>query len=114
MKDIRLYFDHILESIEKIERYTAEGRDAFFQDTMAQDAVLRNLQTLAESTKHIPPDLKAAYSEISWERIVAFRNILVHEYLEIRLIRIWEIIEDFLPPLRRAAEAMLKELEKER
>lgn len=33
MKDDRLYLIHVLECIERVERYTAPGRDAFFSDT---------------------------------------------------------------------------------
>ena len=51
MKDDSLYLIHILECIDRIERYTADGGDAFMDDTKTQDAVLRNLQTLAESTQ---------------------------------------------------------------
>ena len=41
MKDDRLYLMHILECIERIQRYTAEGKDFFFVDTKTQDAVNR-------------------------------------------------------------------------
>jgi uncharacterized protein with HEPN domain len=54
-KDERLYFVHILESIERIRRYTVDGRDAFLIDEKTQDAVVRNLQTLVESTQRLAP-----------------------------------------------------------
>ena len=50
MKDDRLYLIHIREAIERIEEYTREGAEAFLEDHKTQDAVLRNLHTLAEST----------------------------------------------------------------
>jgi uncharacterized protein with HEPN domain len=50
VRDARLYLIHITECIERIESYTAPGHDAFLADTMIQDAVLRNLHTLSEST----------------------------------------------------------------
>jgi uncharacterized protein with HEPN domain len=50
MKDDRLYLIHIIERIERIEQYTSEGRDTFLADTKTQDAVLRNLHTLSESS----------------------------------------------------------------
>ena len=53
MKDDRLYLLHISESLERIEEYVAEGREAFFADRKTQDAVLRNLQTLAESSQRL-------------------------------------------------------------
>jgi len=50
MKDNRVYLLHILECIRRIEEDTAGGKDAFLASRTPQDAVLRNLQTLAEST----------------------------------------------------------------
>jgi uncharacterized protein with HEPN domain len=64
VKDERLYLIHIRECIARIEQYTAEGREAFFADTKTQDAVMRNLQTLAEATQRLSGDLKAAYPEV--------------------------------------------------
>ena len=45
MKDDRLYVEHILECVERIERYCEGGEPDFFASVMIQDAVLRNLQT---------------------------------------------------------------------
>ena len=51
MKDDRLYLIHIRECIERIRRYTAGGRTAFFADDMIHDAVVRNLQVLYSRSK---------------------------------------------------------------
>jgi uncharacterized protein with HEPN domain len=111
VKDDRLYLIHIRESIARIEEYTSEGREAFFADTRTQDAVLRNLQTLAESTQRLSADLKAAYLEVDWRGISGLRNILVHDYLGINLVRIWEIIARDLPVLKEQIELLLGGLE---
>jgi uncharacterized protein with HEPN domain len=36
---------------------------------------------------------KGSDPQIPWRNIAGFRNILVHDYLGIKLQRIWEIIE---------------------
>ncbi len=64
MKDEKLYVVHILECVQRIENYTVGGKKAFFDDIKSQDAVLRNLHTLAESTQRLSEDLKAKYPEI--------------------------------------------------
>jgi uncharacterized protein with HEPN domain len=107
VKDDRLYLIHILEYIARIEEYTAEGRQVFFADTRTQDAVLRNLQTLAESTQRLSLNLKAAYPDVDWRGISGLRNILVHDYLGINLVRVWEIVERDLPLLKRQIETLL-------
>lgn len=111
MKDDRLYLIHILECIERVERYTSEGRQAFLDDTKTQDATVRNLQVLAESTKRISEELKAAHPEIEWRKIAGFRNILVHDYLGIDHERVWLIIQNELPSLKMTVEALLEELD---
>lgn len=41
MRDERVYLVHAIESIDAIQSYTVEGRDAFFADPKTQDAVIR-------------------------------------------------------------------------
>lgn len=107
MKDEKLYLVHIKECIERIETYTAEGKDAFLSDEKTQDAVLRNLQTLAESTQLVSDDTKKSNPAVDWRGIAGFRNVLVHEYLGVDLKRVWDIVERDLPPLKREIENLL-------
>lgn len=110
MKDDRLYAVHIRESIEKIETYTKEGKQAFLSDTKTQDAVVRNLQTLAESTQRLSDKIKTQYPHIDWRNIAGFRNVAVHEYLGIDTEQIWDIVELDLPPLKKTIMDILKTL----
>ena len=98
MKDIGVYLENILSCIERVRRYTASGRDVFFRDEMTQDAVIRSLQVLAESCGRLPRDLRERRREIDWRGINGFRNVLVHDYLDLNLERIWAVIESELPP----------------
>jgi uncharacterized protein with HEPN domain len=47
----QVYVEHMLECIGRIERYVDNDRDRFMQSEIVQDAVVRNLQTLAESSQ---------------------------------------------------------------
>jgi len=111
VKDDSVYLKHILESIRRIEENTRDGREKFLETHTLQDAVLRNLQTLSESTQRLSDALKAKRSEIEWNRIAAFRNILVHDYLGIDMERIWDLVQRDVPALKRAAEALLRPVE---
>jgi uncharacterized protein with HEPN domain len=99
---------HIRECLGRVTDYTAGGRDEFLADTKTQDAVLRNLQIMGESTQRLSPALKAAHPQVEWREIVAFRNILVHNYLGMDLAQVWEIVTDDLPPFQREIGAMLR------
>jgi uncharacterized protein with HEPN domain len=108
VKDDAVYLKHILESIRRIEENTRDGREKFLQTHALQDAVLRNLQTLSESTQRLSGALKAKRPEIEWKRIAAFRNILVHDYLGIDMERIWDIVQRDVPALKRAILEILR------
>jgi uncharacterized protein with HEPN domain len=107
LKDDRLYLAHIKDCIDRIEEYTAEGRDAFLADRKSQDAVLRNLQVMAESTQRISESLKALHPAIDWRALAGFRNLLVHDYLGVGVTRVWEVIEEYLPKLKREIDLMV-------
>ena len=111
MKDDAVYLKHILESIGRIEENTRDGREKFLQTHTLQDAVLRNLQTLSESTQCLSDALKEKRPEIEWKRVAAFRNILVHDYLGIDIERVWDIVQRDVPALKHAAEAFLRVVE---
>ena len=111
MKDDVVYLHHVRECIRRIEENVAGGRDQFMASHTLQDAVLRNLQTMTESTQRLSETIKAAHPEIEWRRIAAFRNVLVHAYLGIDLERVWEVVQRDVPTLKRAILAMLESRE---
>jgi uncharacterized protein with HEPN domain len=111
LKADRIYLEHILDCLEAINKYVAGGRDSFLTDRKTQKATLRELQELAESTQRLSSSLKQRHAEIPWLAIAGFRNVLVHDYLGISLDRVWTIIENDLPPLRAAVQAMYWELD---
>ena len=110
----KLYLSHILvlECIGRIEIYSMDGREEFMKNTMVQDAILRNLQILAESTTHLSDSLLLHQPQIEWKRIRGFRNIIVHDYLGIDLERVWPIIVHELPVLKDVVKDMLEGMEK--
>jgi uncharacterized protein with HEPN domain len=107
MKDDAVYLRYILECIHRIEEDVAEGRERFLTLHTFQDAVLRNLQVLAESTQRLSGGLKETQPAVEWRKIGAFRNILVHDYLGIDLDAIWGITQSEIPSLKLAVESML-------
>jgi len=105
VKDDTVYLRHILECIRRVEENTAGGYEAFTASHTLQDAVLRNLQTMAESTQRLSEGAKAAAPSVDWSAISGFRNVLVHNYLGIELSRIWTIVQQDEPILKAAVQA---------
>lgn len=110
MKDDAFYLRHILECIHRVEEDTAAGVDVFRGSRVTQDAVLRNLQVLAESCQRLSAALKARWPLVEWSQIAAFRNVLVHGCLGVDLEQVWKITQADVPALRKNVELMLREV----
>ena len=99
---------HIRGRIARIENYTNGKRSKFYDSHLVQDAVIRNLRTIAESTQRLSDSLKAAEPEVPWRAIAGFRNVLVHDYFEIDLEVVWTVVDQDLPRLAAAVDRMTR------
>lgn len=105
----KLFVEDMLESINKIERYTRGlTYDKFEKNEVVVDAVIRNLEIIGEAARNIPEEVRAKYPDIPWKRMIGLRNITIHEYFGVDLNIIWEIITKNLPETKPKIEAMLK------
>ena len=104
----RVLLEHIRECIERIREYTGSRRASFYDSRMVQDAVVRNLQTLSESTQRLSNAVKETERDVPWRAIAGFRNVLVHGYLRVDLDAVWSVVEHDLPELTRAIERMAR------
>lgn len=99
-RDWTILFEDILDSIEKIEQYTAGiSFDDYAMNSMIIDAVVRNIQIIGEAAKNVPTDVKAKHPEIPWEKLAGIRNRIVHEYFGVDISIIWFIITNELSQL---------------
>ena len=112
MKDDRVYLRHILRCISRIEEYVAEDRAAFSSSHLVQDAVLRNLQTMAESTQRLSPATKERRPDVDWVALAGLRNVLVHDYLGVDLDQVQRAIVQDMPRPKTACQGLLHDLEK--
>ncbi len=98
-KDPRVYLAHILECLEKIERFTAQGKGRFLQDPMVFDAVLRNFEVIGEAAKRLDDSYRTAHAEVPWRALAGLRDVLIHQYEGVDPERVWSIVETRRAPL---------------
>lgn len=101
-KDPRTFIAHILESIEYIEEDTdGMSQQSFLDDRTKQDAVIRRLEIIGETTKRIPEEFRNVHPDIPWKRMAGMRDVLIHEYLGIDLAIVWQVIQHEFPDLKQ-------------
>ena len=97
---------HILEAIEKIEKYTDNiNFESFVLDTMRIDAVVREITIIGEAATNISDDFRDKHPTIPIYEAIGMRNRIVHEYWEVSLPVVWKTCKNDLPELK---EEMLK------
>lgn len=94
------------DCLDRIQEYTSGERARFDTSRLVQDAVIRNLQTLAESSQRLSNEIKATEAQIPWRELAGFRNVIVHGYLGVDLGAVWLVVEQDLPALSEAVSRM--------
>lgn len=90
----------MLEAAEKVQDFLKNKTfEDFMQDDMLRAAVERNLEIIGEAARRISEDLKQEHPEIPWRKIIAQRNVLIHEYGDIDYEEIWKVVSFHLPRL---------------
>ncbi len=74
---------------------------------MLRMAVERGFQVLGEAARRVTESFKAAHPEIPWSSIVGHRNVIVHDYADLSLKRIWEVVKDDLPELAQSLDRLI-------
>jgi uncharacterized protein with HEPN domain len=100
-KDPYVFIDHIRTSIAAIETYTDNvTKEVFLNTPQIQDAVCRRLEIIGEAANKLESEFKEQFLNIPWYKIVAMRNILIHEYFAVDLDQVWNTIQKDLPDLK--------------
>jgi len=102
-KNYKVYFDDVLEAIEKIQNYTKnKSYEEFVKDGLLTDGVIRNLEIIGEAVKNIPSEIKKKHQNVEWKKISGLRDILIHSYSGINLTIVWDIVKNKLPILKNS------------
>ena len=110
-RDVRLFLEDILESIERIEEYLDNvDEEDFYENTIVQDAVLRRLEIIGEAVKNIPDNIRKKYPDIPWKQIAGMREVLIHAYFGVNLRRVWKVAVEDIPELKPKIAKILNEI----
>lgn len=77
------------------------------KDRMLRNAIERNMEIIGEAANRISERFQKSHTEIPWGSIIGQRNILIHEYGEIKDERIWAVVTNRIPELIQFLEPLL-------
>ena len=109
-ESLKYLFD-IRKAADLLNQFTrGKNFDDYAGDAMLRSAVERQFEIIGEAISQfsrIDPETASQISE--FQRIVAFRNILIHGYAQVDDRIVWGLIETRLPTLLQEVTALLDE-----
>ena len=94
------YLWDMLDAARTVEQLSS-GLDftQYSNDRRTQLAVERSLEIIGEAAGKVSALFRNGHPEIPWRQIIGQRNVLIHEYGEIKQERIWKVVRENVPQL---------------
>lgn len=83
-KDLGYVWDMCDAASQVLEFPKGKSFEEYSGNKMLRLAVERLLEIIGQAGKEVSPELRDRYSDVPWARIVGLRNVLAHEYGEVK------------------------------
>lgn len=99
---------HMLDAAREVEEFVGDSSfDAFCDNRLLVNAVVRSLEVLGEAAAQVSAELKNSLKEIPWRDIVSMRNRLIHAYFDINYQVVWRTVKNDVPMLVAQLQVIL-------
>ncbi len=83
--------------------------EQFMRDETLKRAVVRSLEIIGEATKKIPVDVKLKWSRISWKNMAGMRDRLIHDYMGINYVIVWDVVQNIIPEVKHQIKEVIEQ-----
>jgi uncharacterized protein len=104
----RIRAKDIMEAAQRAQAYVEDLTfEQFRADSRSIDAVSYAMLVIGEAANAIPEHVIASSPDIPWADVRGMRNRIAHDYFGVDLMVLWHTVNEDLPELRSAFEALL-------
>jgi uncharacterized protein with HEPN domain len=103
------YLFDIRQAAESLRQFT-QGRTLsdYAADALLRSAVERQFEIIGEALRRLAKEDSATAGQIAeYQRIISFRNILIHGYAEVDDRIVWDVLQNKLPTLLEQVKSLL-------
>ena len=110
LESLKYLYDITRAATFALEFVRGKSYSDYVSDVMLRSAVERQSAIVGEALTQLAKiDSQTASGINEYQRIIAFRNILIHGYDEIDDRVVWNVLQQYLPTLLGEAGALLNE-----
>lgn len=99
----------IIDCIDAVDGYTARVGAGWADDDMAVDAIAKRVEEIGEVAKRLSPDALELMPGVDWRGVKGIHDVMAHDYLDIEVDVIADVVADYLPGLRAEVGKALSE-----
>ena len=110
--EVRKYLYDIQQAAGLLRDFTSGKTFVDYEgDAMLRSAVERQFEIIGEAMSNLARvDEPTAGKITHYQRIIAFRNVLIHGYVDVDDRLVWDVINTRLPVIVREVDAILKDV----
>jgi uncharacterized protein with HEPN domain len=110
-RDYRDYLHDLLDSMKDIEDFVGNMTyEDFIEDKKTINAVVRSIEIIGEATKNLPTSFRNEYSSVPWRKMAGMRDRLAHEYFDIDMEILWQVIKKDIVSLEPKIRQILERI----
>lgn len=92
------YLWDMLDAARAVQEFISSAEfGQYLQDRKLRMAVERGVEIIGEAARRVSDGFRGAHPESPWKKIIGQRNILAHEYGEVRHERMWVLATAAIP-----------------
>jgi uncharacterized protein with HEPN domain len=95
-----VYFGHMLDAAkEAYDLVSSVDKVHFERDRVLQLAVTHLIEIIGEAARRVSTEGRERLPDVPWSEIIGMRHRIVHDYLGVKIERVWQTATQDLEPI---------------
>lgn len=106
-RDAAYLLDMVVAGRSVVRFVEGRGLEQYLSDELLRAGVERKVEIIGEAARNVSMEFQDAHPEVPWQKIVAQRHVLAHEYGAIRHADLWRVATVHVPAMIELIEKLL-------